>query len=537
VSGGGGREASGGGGREASGVDGREARAAGRVVLVGAGPGAPDLVTVRGLAALRAADVVVYDSLASRELLDEAPPDAERIDVGKRGHADPPHTQEEINELLVARARAGRTVVRLKGGDPFVFGRGGEEASACRRAGIRVEVVPGVTSPIGVLAYAGIPVTDRRHSASFAVVTGHKDPSKAREELDLEGLARSADTLVVLMGMRNLEGIVARVLAAGRAPEPPAAAVMLGTTPHQRTVTAPLAELPARVRAAGLGAPAVIVVGHVVALREELAWFEALPLFGARVLVTRAADQAGPLLADLRAAGAEARAVPMIRIEPAGDAAAVARALADLDAYDAVLFASANAVRELARRAAALGVSLADRRPRIVCVGPATARAAWEAGLRVDAVPGERFDADGLFAALADLLPVAGGRFLLPRAEGGRERLADLLGAAGARAESLVLYRSLPPDLDPAPLRQALAAGDFDTLTFASPSAVRHFAALLDGEARAAAGRCTVAAIGAVTAEALAKAGLPADVVATRAEGPELVAALARHREKQGEER
>ena len=502
----------------------------GRVLLVGAGPGAPDLVTVRGLAALRAADVVVYDSLASRELLDEAPPGAVKIDVGKRGHLDPPHTQDEINALLVAEASAGRTVVRLKGGDPFVFGRGGEEASACRRAGVAVEIVPGVTSPLGVLAYAGIPVTDRRHSASFAVVTGHKDPSRVREDLDLEGLARSADTLVVLMGMRNLESIVARVLAGGRAADTPAAAVMLGTTPNQRTVVAPLAELPARVRAAGIGSPAVVVIGDVVRLREELAWFETLPLFGARVLVTRAADQAEPLLAALRAAGAEARAVPMIRIEPAGDPEAVAHALAELDGYDAVLFASANAVRELARRAAALGVPLAGRRPRVVCVGPATARAAWDAGLRVDAVPEERFDADGLFAALAALLPVAGGRFLLPRAAGGRERLADLLREAGAHATSLPLYRSLPPELDPAPLRAALAAGEFDTLTFASPSAVRHFTALLDGPARAAAERCTVAAIGPVTAEALAAAGLPPDVVAARAEGSELVAALAGQR-------
>jgi uroporphyrinogen III methyltransferase/synthase len=509
----------------------------GRVVLVGAGPGAPDLVTVRGLAAIRAADVVVYDSLASRELLDEAPAGAERIDVGKRGHADPPHTQEEINALLVAQAQAGKTVVRLKGGDPFVFGRGGEEASACRGAGVAVEIVPGVTSPIGVLAYAGIPVTDRRYAASFAVVTGHKDPSRVREELDLEGLARSADTLVVLMGMRNLEGIVARVLAAGRAADTPAAAVMLGTTPQQRTIEAPLAELPARVREAGLGAPAVIVVGEVVRLRAELAWFESLPLFGARVLVTRAADQAGDLLAALRAAGAEARAVPMLRIEPAGDPAAAAHALAAFDEYDAVLFASANAVRELARRAAALGVPLAERRPRIVCVGPATARAAWEAGLRVDSVPEERFDADGLFAALGRILPVAGGRFLLPRAAGGRERLADLLTAAGAHAEPLVLYRSLPPDLDPAPLRQALAAGEFDTLTFASPSAVRHFAALLDAESLAAAARCTVAAIGPVTAEALVKANLPPDVTAARAEGPELVKALADHRAKRAEDR
>jgi uroporphyrinogen III methyltransferase/synthase len=504
--------------------------ARGRVILVGAGPGAPDLVTLRGLAAIRAADVLVYDALVPGELLDEAPPGAERIDVGKRGHREPPQTQEQINALLVARAREGKCVVRLKGGDPFVFGRGGEEATACAEAGLPCEVVPGVSAAIGVLTWAGIPVTDRRHAASFAVVTGHKDPSRAREQLDLEGLARSADTLVVLMGMRNLESIVARVLAAGRDPATPSAVVMLGTTEAQRVVEAPLAELAARARAAGLGAPAVVVVGEAVRLRGDVAGPARLPLSGARVLVTRPREQAGELVAALRDAGAEVRVIPMIRIEPAGDAAAVARVLAELDAYDALLLSSANAVRALAARAAEAGVSLADRRPLVMCVGPATARAARLAGLRVDAVPAERFDAEGLFEALQAAGPVQGRRVLLPRAEAGRERLAELVLAAGGRPEPLVLYRSAEPEIDAAGLRAALEAGGFDTLTFASPSAVRHFAARLGAVGREAARRCTVAAIGPVTAEALAKEGLPADVVAPRAEGPELVAALAAQR-------
>jgi len=502
----------------------------GKVVLVGAGPGAPDLVTLRGLAALREADVVVYDSLAPAELLDEAPPGAERIDVGRRGHDAPTRSQGDIAQLLVDRAKAGQRVVRLKGGDPYVFGRGGEEGSACAAAGVPFEVVPGVSSAFAVPAFAGIPLTDRRHAASFAVVTGHKDPSAPRERLDLEGLARAADTLVILMGMRNLESLVARVLAGGRDPRTPAAAVMDGATARQRTVEAPLEELPRRVREAGLGAPAVVVVGDVVRLRPELAWFERLPLFGARVLVTRPREQAGPWLAALRAAGAEARAVPMIRIEPVADDAAAARALRELDRYDAVLLGSANAVRELARRAQALGVPLEGRRPAVLCVGPATARAAREAGLRVDAVPGERFDADGLFEAVRAALPIAGRRFLLPRAAGGRERLAERLREAGGEVHALDLYRSAPACAEPSPLRAALAAGEFDTLTFASPSAVRGFAALLDEEARGAARRCTVAAIGPVTAEALAEVGLPADVVAERADAAGLVEALAAHR-------
>ena len=320
----------------------------GKVTLVGAGPGAPDLITLRGLVALREADVVVYDSLAAPELLDEAPAGAERIDVGRRGHDEPTRTQEDISKLLVERARAGLRVVRLKGGDPYVFGRGGEEGSACAAAGVQFELVPGVSAAIAVPGFAGMPLTDRRYAASFAVVTGHKDPSGPRERLDLEGLARSVDTLVVMMGMRNLEALVARVLAGGRDPRTPAAAVMDGATPRQRTVEAPLAELPARVREAGLGAPGVVVIGDVVRLRAELAWYERLPLFGARVLVTRMREQSTAWLEAFRAAGAEARVVPMIRIEPAGDAGVIADALRDLDRYDAIVFASGNAVRALA---------------------------------------------------------------------------------------------------------------------------------------------------------------------------------------------
>lgn len=504
--------------------------ARGKVTLVGAGPGAPDLVTVRGLAALREAEVVVYDALVARELLDEAPPTAERVDVGRRGHEEPSRDQDDVTALLLARARAGLRVVRLKGGDPYVFGRGGEEASACAAAGIAFEVVPGVSSALAVPAYAGIPLTDRRYAASFAVVTGHKDPSGPRERLDLEGLARSADTLVVLMGMRTLESVVERVLAGGRDPGTPAAAVSDGTTARQRTVEASLAELPRRVREAGLGSPGVVVIGDVVRLRPQLAWFEGLPLFGARVLVTRPREQAEAWVRALRAAGAEVRVVPMIRIEPAGDADAAERALRGLGGYHALLLASANAVRELARRARELGVPLAGAGPAVICVGPATASAAREAGLRVDATPEARFDAEGLFDAVRAAVPVAGRRFLLPRAAGGRERLVELLRAAGGEVDAVTVYRSAPPALDPGPLRADLAAGEFDTLVFASPSAARHFAALVGDAGLEAARRCTVAAIGPVTSEALAGLGLPAAVVGARAEAAELVEALAEHR-------
>ena len=502
-------------------------RRPGRVILVGAGPGHPELLTLRGAAALREADVVVYDALAAPELLDLASPAAERVNVGKRGHDSPTRPQGEIESLLVARARAGKTVVRLKGGDPFVFGRGGEEASACAAAGVPFEVVPGVSAAIGVPAFAGIPVTDRRHAASFAVVTGHKDPRESATQVRWGDLARAVDTLVILMGMRTLEGVVAELLAHGSDPATPAAAISEGTLPGQRVVEAPLAELPARVREAGLGPPGTVVVGQVVRLRRELVWWERQPLFGRRVLVTRAEEQAGELMRRLHAAGAEALALPVIRTRPVADSGPLDAALAQLARYEALLFTSANAVRFLAERAAALGVPLSG--PRIFCVGPATAERAREAGLWVDLVPAGRYDAEGLLEALRRVVPLAGRRFLLPRAEGAREVLPEGLRAAGAEVDAVAVYRTEAAPFDAAALRARLAAGEIEALSFTSPSTVRHFLAALDGPARAAAARCAVVAIGAVTAEALRREGLAPSVVAERPGAEALVEALASH--------
>jgi len=503
------------------------AAGAGVVYLVGAGPGDPDLITLRGAQLLREADVVVFDALSAPELLELVPAAALRIDVGKRGHNQPPRSQEEISALLVAHARAGRRVVRLKGGDPFVFGRGGEEASACAAAGIACEVVPGVSSAIGALAYAGIPVTDRRHSASFAVVTGHKDPGEAAAETRWEALAHAADTLVILMGMRNLEGLLARLLAAGRAPETPAAAVMDASLPNQRVVTAPLGELAARVREAGLSAPAVVVVGDVVRLRETLAWFEARPLRGRRVLVTRSREQAPELASALRRAGAEPVLAPLIEIAPPADWRAVDAALELAGGWDALLFTSANAVRALAERARSRGVGLAALAERVYCVGPSTAEAARREGLAVHGVPAAQLDAEGLLERVAQELPPRGRRFLFACAEQARDALPSGLRAAGARVEVVVVYRTLAAAADGAALRERIARGELDALTFASPSAAKHFAELMGESGLAAARRCVVAAIGPQTAEALSKLGLAPDAVATRASGAALVEALA----------
>jgi uroporphyrinogen III methyltransferase/synthase len=495
----------------------------GRVILVGAGPGAPDLITVRGAEALRRADVVVHDSLASRELLELAPPGALRIDVGKRGHEDPTRAQQEIQRLLLEHAQAGSTVVRLKGGDPLVFGRGGEEASACRAAGVPFEIVPGVTSALAAPAFAGIPITDRRHSASFAVVTGHRDATRPWTSIRWDRLATAVDTLVVVMGMRNLEKIAETLIGEGRSPDTPTAVVMEAATPRQRVVTAPLAEIARRARSEGLGAPAVVVVGDVVRLRDELRWFDGSPLFGRRVLVTRPAGQSQELAAALREAGAEPVCVPMIAIEPA----AAPPPPAPIADYQALLFTSANAVWGLARRVAASGGGLAELTVPALCVGPATALAAERAGFRQVQAPGERQDAEGLLAALREGGGLAGRRLLFVRGERARDVLPAGLREAGAVVDEWVVYRTIPAPLDEAALRAALVRGELDALTFTSASAVRRFAACLDAAALAAARGLLSGALGESTAAALREAGLPPAVLAEAADARALVAALA----------
>ncbi len=499
----------------------------GRVVLVGAGPGAPDLITVRGERALREADAVVYDALAAESLLSLAPEHALRIDVGKRGHSEPLRTQEEVNALLVRLAREGKRVVRLKGGDPYVFGRGGEEAAACFAAGVPCEVVPGVSSAIGALAHAGIPVTDRRHAASFAVVSGHKDPTRARENVRWAELGRAVDTLVILMAMKNLEEILGQILAGGRAPETPAACVMDGSTGAQRSVVATLGTLAARVREAGLAAPAAVVIGEVVSLKSELSWFERLPLFGKRVLVTRQANQAGEWRRALEAAGAVPVLVPMIRTAPLRDAAALTRVFGALASYDWLIAASANALRELGGAARERGAELAKLRARVACVGEASAAAARELGFAPEALPGG--DAQRLLASLLAQQDWRGKRVLLPRAASAGDALPAGLRAVGARVDELALYCTEPAPFDRAALIAELEARQIDAIAFASPSAARHFAAGIGPEGCTAARSAAIVAIGPVTAEALRAAALAPDVIAETPSAGGLVAALEAH--------
>jgi uroporphyrinogen III methyltransferase/synthase len=499
----------------------------GSVTLVGAGPGAPDLLTVRGERALRRADAVVYDALAPKSLLALAPPGALRVDVGRRGHEEPPRTQDAINALLIELARAGKRVVRLKGGDPYVFGRGGEEASACRAAGVTFEVVPGVSAAVAALSYAGIPVTDRRHAASFAVVTGHKDPTRVREAIRWAELGTAVDTLVILMGMRNLPSLVEQILAGGRAAETPAAAIMNGTRPDQRVVEATLATLPDAVVAAGLGAPAAVVVGDVVRLRAELAWFEALPMFGRRILVTRAAGQNDALCRALEEAGAEAVEIPLIRIVEEPLSGPLEAAVGAGKRFDLVVFTSAIGARALGAQLAARGASASAIASHAACVGDATSAAAEAAGFRVVPLSLESEDAEGVLAALRGSLALAGRLVLWPRAAGASDALAAGLRVEGAQVEDWLAYRTQPAAFDGSALSAELAGGALHALCFASPSAVRSFAAGVGSAGLAAARDTVVGAIGPVTQRALAEVGLSATAVAERPTPEAMVEALA----------
>ena len=473
------------------------------VALVGAGPGDPGLITVRGAALLATAEIVFYDSLAEASLLDLAPSTAERRFVGKRPGA--PMPQEEINALLVEHGRAGRRVVRLKGGDPFVFGRGGEEAEALAAAGVPFEVVPGVTSAVAVPAYAGIPVTHRGLATTFTVVTGHSRHA-VDVETDWESLARAGGTIVVLMGVAHRAEIAARLMAGGLAPDTPVAAVHWGTRPDQTTTRTTLVAL----EHAMLAPPAVIVVGPVAGL--DLAWYERRPLFGRRVVVTRARDQAGDVVARLRDLGADVVELAVIGIaEPSDGGVALRDAAARLGDYDWVVFTSANAV-------AAVFASVRDARAfgaaRVAVVGARTAEALASHGVVADLVPA-RFVAEGLLEAWPD----GGGTVLLPRAASARDVLPDGLRARGWRVDVVDAYRTVP--VRP-PAAELAKVGGADAVMFSSASTVKHFLAVSDRVPP------VIACIGPVTAHAAEAAGLHVDVVAEEHTVGALVDALAR---------
>ena len=482
----------------------------GRVYLVGAGPGDPGLLTARALELIAACDVIVYDRLIPDSALDGARADAELHNVGKEG-GGPSKPQEEIERLLVERAGAGRTVVRLKGGDPFVFGRGGEEAETLRAAGIPFEVVPGVTAGVAATAYAGIPVTHRNAASSVAFVTGHEDPAKPESALDWGALARFPGTLVVYMGVRQLGAISERLIEGGRDRDEPAAVIQRGTFQDQRAVGGTLETIAAVAARERVRAPAIAVFGAVAALRERLQWFERRPLAGITVAVTRARAQASGLAARLRELGATTVEAPAIRIVPVDGPAP------DLGRYDLVCITSPNGVRLLFERLAAAGLDArALAGARVAAIGPGTARALREQGVTADIVP-ERFVAEGLVEALAGV-PVK--RALIARAAEARDVLPDALRERGAEVDVVKLYETVAEPLSEAELAAARAA---DYVTFTSSSTVRFFLQSIDGELPP---DVRLASIGPVTSESLRERGREPDVEATRHDIDGLIDAL-----------
>ncbi len=467
----------------------------GRVYLIGSGPGDPELITVKGRRILEQADSILFDHLAPDALLDLAPPDAERLYVGKK-KSDHAYSQEEIGAMLIDRARRGLKVVRLKGGDPFLFGRGGEEAEALAEAGIPFEVVPGVTTPVGIAAYTGVPLTHRQHTSAVTFVTGH-----AVDAIDWDKIGH-AETLVIFMGLTTFRAIAGQLIARGRSPETPAMAVRWATRPDQETTVGTLATLPGLIAERGMRPPATIVVGEVVRLRGKLNWYEHLPLFGRRIVVTRARGQADTLSQRLRALGADALEVPTIEIRPAADYGPLDSAIAGLSAYDWLIFTSVNGVRFFADRLDRSGTDLRALGAKICAIGPATRAAVAALHLKVDLM-GEEYVAEGLLKAFTPF-DLAGKRVLLPRAAVARDLVPSELARRGALVDVVEAYRTVVPEEAAARVRDVFRRKP-DCVTFTSSSTVRNF---VDAAGAEILRGVPVATIGPVTTETARELGI-----------------------------
>ncbi len=503
---------------------------AGKVYLVGAGPGDPGLISRKGLECLTQADVIIYDRLLDEQLLDSVLPEAERIYVGKAAgqHA---REQSEINQLLVDKAKAGKTVVRLKGGDPFVLGRGGEEAQALEHNHIPFEVVPGVSSAVAVPAYAGIPVTHRRLASSFAVITGHEDPGKASSSIAWEKLATGVDTLVFLMGMQNLPKIVAQLLEHGRPPNTPVAVIKNGTRPEQKTIVASLTDIVARVKEQHFTAPAVIVVGEVVRLREKLRWFDNRPLFGKRILVTRARHQASALSKLLSEHGAQPIELPAIDIQATANTEELDQAISNVKCYHWIVFTSVNGVNAFFQRLYSLNLDTrALNGLKIGAIGPATAKALEKRGIIPDYLP-EIYTSQGFIAGLKSW-DISGQRFLLPRADIADKELTEGISQLGAEAHEVAVYRTVPAFDAISRAKQMLLSGEIDAITFTSSSTVSNLVAVFKKE-QPTINKAKVACIGPKTADTAANAGLRVDIVASEHTIPGLVAAIEQYFKKE----
>ncbi|MFC1822701.1 uroporphyrinogen-III C-methyltransferase [Thermodesulfobacteriota bacterium] len=480
----------------------------GKVYLVGAGPGDPGLLTLRAKECISQADVIIYDNLVNKVFLAYAKEHAELIYVGKKGGC---HTksQKEINDLILERARGGRTVIRLKGGDPFIFGRGGEEAQELVGADIPFEVIPGVTSAIAVPAYAGIPLTHRDFTSTVAFITGHEDPAKEQSDIAWEKISTAAGTLVFLMGVGNLPRIAESLMTHGRSGDTPAAVIRQGTMAVQRTIVAPLRDISERAEKEGIKPPAIIVVGDIVNLRNELNWFENRPLFGKRIMVTRAREQASDFLARLSELGAECIEFPTIKVVPPESWAGLDRAIRRLGHFQWVLFTSVNGVKYFFERLEALDYDVRDLKGiKIGAIGPKTAQSIVLRGIKPDLVPDE-YRAEAIVERFKQW-ETKGLKILLPRAAQARDVLPVELVNMGAFVDEVPVYRTVKPDNDKGRVRQLLESGEMDMVTFTSSSTVTNFVGMFGGQREQLQlwmEKVAIACIGPITAETAQEKG------------------------------
>lgn len=485
-----------------------------KVYLVGAGPGDPGLITVKGLECIKTADVIIYDYLASPALLKHVPENAEMIYVGKKG-GDHTLPQEGINDLIVEKAKAGMTVARLKGGDPFIFGRGGEEAEVLIEAGVPFEIVPGVTSAIAAPAYAGIPLTHRDYTATLAFVTGHEDPTKDKSNIEWSSLAKGIGTLVFFMGVKNLPHITGQLLKHGMASDTPIALVRWGTTPQQVAVTGTLENIVEKVKQAGLKAPAIIVVGGVVNLREKMKWFELRPLMGKRIVVTRSREQASDLVKKLSDLGADCLECPTINVVAPQDWKPLDAAIENLSSYNWIVFTSVNGVKFFFKRLFENGKDVrALHNIKTASIGPVTAQRLRDFGLNSDIIP-ESYRAESVIEAFKNQ-DVKGKKILLPRAEEARPILPVELTDMGAEVDEITTYCTKHARNNAETLLANLRDGSIDMVTFTSSSTVKNFKALLpeDEDLKKLMQGVTIASIGPITTDTAKELGFDVQVTA-----------------------
>ncbi|RMG70661.1 MAG: uroporphyrinogen-III C-methyltransferase [Nitrospirae bacterium] len=496
--------------------------AKGKVYLVGAGPGDIGLLTVKGLQCLRQADVVVYDFHLNAQILNYIKGSAEFIYAGKRGgHHE--MTQEEINRVLVEKAMEGKRVCRLKGGDPFVFGRGGEEAEVLAEAGIEFEVVPGISSAIAVPAYAGIPLTHREYSSSFVVLPGNEASTKESSNINWPELAKFKGTIVFLMAVKNIERVTSRLIQEGKSPDTPVAVIRWGTRADQKTLISTLGSVSADIKDREIRPPAVVVIGEVVRLRQKLAWFEKKPLFGQRVLLTREHSTAVEKLEEL---GAEIIQFPTIKIVPPESWDELDRAIQRIDNYHWIVFTSQNGVSWFFHRYFELGNDIRDLKGLKVCaVGERTAESLKQRGIRVDLVP-EKFRAEGLVEAFGGAESVKGLRILLPRAEVAREVFPEKMRALGAQVDVVTTYRAVKPSSHARRLKRFLSEGKITVATFTSGANFKNFCEMIGDDVMELLKGVIIAVIGPVTKKAVEEKGLKVHIMPERATMDALVEAI-----------